>query len=104
MKAKLIKWGTEGERLLFACPGCVESHHAIPVDGSRGWQWNGDTERPTLTPSVLTTSTRGEAREKHICHLFVTNGFIQFLSDCTHALAGQTVEMEELEDGIYESG
>jgi hypothetical protein len=25
------------------------------------------------------------------CHVFITNGQIQFLDDCTHALKGQTV-------------
>jgi hypothetical protein len=30
-----------------------------------------------------------------ICHSFVTAGHIQFLSDCTHEMAGQTVEIPE---------
>ena len=28
-----------------------------------------------------------------VCHTFVTDGRIQYLGDCTHALAGQTVDM-----------
>ncbi|MCZ4340562.1 hypothetical protein O4H52_03015 [Sphingomonadaceae bacterium G21617-S1] len=28
-----------------------------------------------------------------VCHSFVRNGQIEFLSDCTHALAGQTVPL-----------
>ena len=28
-----------------------------------------------------------------VCHSFVTDGKIQFLGDCTHELAGQTVEL-----------
>jgi hypothetical protein len=31
----------------------------------------------------------------HCCHSFVTNGKIQFLADCTHKLAGQTVELPD---------
>jgi hypothetical protein len=27
------------------------------------------------------------------CHLFIRDGALQFLSDCTHKLAGQTVDM-----------
>lgn len=27
------------------------------------------------------------------CHSFVTDGFIQFLADCKHAMAGQTVPL-----------
>jgi hypothetical protein len=30
-----------------------------------------------------------------VCHSFVTDGKIQFLSDCTHALAGQTVALPD---------
>jgi hypothetical protein len=30
--------------------------------------------------------------------LFVTDGRIQFLGDCTHALAGQTVDLPDWED------
>ena len=29
------------------------------------------------------------------CHTFVTDGRIQFLGDCTHALAGQTVDLPD---------
>ena len=31
-----------------------------------------------------------------VCHTFVTDGRIQFLSDCTHALAGQTVDLPDI--------
>jgi hypothetical protein len=30
------------------------------------------------------------------CHIFVRDGKIQFLNDCTHELAGKTVPMEPL--------
>lgn len=33
-----------------------------------------------------------------VCHSFVRDGKIEFLSDCTHRLAGQTVEMEDWHD------
>ena len=29
--------------------------------------------------------------------IFVTDGKIQFLGDCTHALAGQTVDLPDME-------
>ena len=32
-----------------------------------------------------------------ICHSFVTDGRIQFLGDCTHKLAGQTVDLPDWE-------
>lgn len=31
---------------------------------------------------------------EHICHSFVRDGLIQYLPDCTHHLAGQTVPLE----------
>lgn len=30
-----------------------------------------------------------------ICHSFITDGEIQFLNDCTHKLAGHTVDLLE---------
>lgn len=96
---------------MFWCPGCKD-HHGVPVDGSRGWQWNGSLESPTVTPSILVTQTLygpdrltfpnydGQAEcesSKGTCHSFVTDGKIQFLSDCFHSLAGQTVELPDVD-------
>lgn len=72
----------------------------IPVQlkGSRSetgnWSWNGDIEKPTLHPSILTTYQHGSVT--HRCHSFVNDGVIQFLQDCSHELAGQTVELLEV--------
>ncbi len=60
---------------------------------SPSWEFNGDYDRPTFQPSVLVTWGPPENRAKHVCHSFVTEGQIQFLGDCTHALAGQTVPL-----------
>jgi hypothetical protein len=56
------------------------------------WGYNGNPDLPTFTPSVLVNAGRFHPG-KPICHTFVTDGKIQFLGDCTHALAGQTVDM-----------
>ncbi len=80
------------------------------------WEWNGDAGRPTFRPSVLVRFQRWvpsaetpEVDEKirsgeivqtkvdAVCHSFVTEGRIQFLGDCTHALAGQTVDLPEVD-------
>jgi hypothetical protein len=61
--------------------------------GPDGWMWNRDTEKPTITPSILTNGSDTMPR----CHSFVTDGKIQFLSDCTHALAGQTVDLLDID-------
>jgi len=31
-----------------------------------------------------------------VCHYFLKGGMLQFLGDCTHTLAGQTVPLPEL--------
>jgi hypothetical protein len=61
---------------------------------------------PTFTPSVKVTWPANpnaseefkKWRTERVCHLFVTDGRIQFLGDCTHALAGQTVDLPDWED------
>ena len=37
-----------------------------------------------------------------VCHSFVTDGRIQFLNDCTHALAGQTVDLPDMKEQMHE--
>lgn len=97
----------------FWCPGCQMRHQV-----STAWSFNGDLEHPTFQPSVLVRSghyartppVMGECycdwNERYPdkeplamycvrCHSFVTNGKIQFLPDCSHALAGQTVDLPD---------
>lgn len=103
----------EGGYLFFWCPGCRESHMIrVASDGGSGWGYNGDPERPTFTPSVLVRGKRritdeeakrimsGEKVEvpDRVCHTFVTDGRIQFLGDCTHDLAGRTVDLPPFQE------
>lgn len=87
----------------FDCPGCQGGHavHVRPYKNDIGasWDFNGDFEKPTFTPSVLsrTQFSPESGKPDQVCHIFVTNGQIRFLGDCTHSLAGQTVEIPELE-------
>lgn len=62
----------------------------IPKD--KGWTFNGDFERPTFSPSVL---ERKHPRDGHewINHVFIRDGMIEYLPDCTHEMAGSTVEI-----------
>ena len=66
--------------------------------------YNGDAEKPTFTPSVLVTYNGSDAGKDgappSVCHSFVTDGRIQFLADCTHALAGQTVGLPDFEGEV----
>lgn len=106
--------GTTDQYAQFKCPGCG-SMHCLGVGpqaiGAR-WGWNGDKAKPTFTPSVLAQGNKLTLNEHghwdcgwerdgqgnlipYVCHSYVTDGRIQFLSDCTHALANQTVDLPE---------
>ena len=111
----ILRQATDG-RLLFWCPGCDQAHQ-VPVGGGSGprWGYNGNSHAPTFTPSILIRSghyapgqTEGDGcyctwddkdefpdLKCSICHSFVTDGRIQFLTDCTHDLSGQTVSLPE---------
>lgn len=88
---------TDGAKgLVFYCPGC-KIYHSVVIspglnDNGASWTWNDDMEKPTFNPSVGTFM--GTDRQ---CHLFVRDGMIQFLDDCTHELNGKTVPMEDVE-------
>ena len=71
----------------FYCPGCKVGHQF----NSR-WQFNGDVEKPTISPSVLLT---GGSDPNYRCHSFIKEGKIQFLDDCSHELKGQTVDLPD---------
>ncbi|MCU9947484.1 DUF6527 family protein [Pseudomonas sp. PDM13] len=87
-----------GDKVFFECPGCRMLHGLnVESDGCPRWTWNGDVDRPTFQPSILVRYEWGQQRTEMTCHSFVTDGRIQFLDDCTHALAGQTVDLPELE-------
>lgn len=77
--------------IAFECPGC-ECCHQVPIEGAGAWQWNGRLDRPTLYPSIKISNG-----ERTLCHTWVRDGRIQFLSDCAHALAGKTVDIPEIE-------
>lgn len=110
-KAKIVRDVAGGfYGLAIMCPGCrwpdgMPDSHILQVPTPSGetestatvgkpkWGWNGSYDAPTFTPSLLTWA--GELRR---CHSFITDGKIQFLDDCTHSLAGQTVDLPEIED------
>ena len=104
------------EAIALWCPGCQYPDpedgkmrgglHMLPVGSQTTdtprptWQWNGDLVNVGLEPSILTRTTRGPARVEFVCHSFLRNGQWQFLGDCTHALANQTVAMVPLPDWV----
>ena len=101
-----------GERYWFWCKPC-DTHHTYQTkagtDGGPVWQFDGNEESPTFSPSLLVrhgrylrdaegefipTADGGLEMEKVRCHLYVRKGMVQYLGDCSHSLAGQTVPVE----------
>ncbi|WP_333986115.1 DUF6527 family protein [Burkholderia orbicola] len=101
MKLEEQKHPNGTRAMLFECPGCDMLHVVYIEDGrpdSRPvWQWNGSMDKPTFSPSVLVRYPWGDDRVERVCHSFVRDGRIQYLDDCTHALAGQTIDLPEIE-------
>ena len=59
------------------------------------WEFNGDTERPTFSPSMLIPGAPDSCFVRE--HFFVRDGKIEYLSDCDHAMAGMTVDLKVVE-------
>ena len=108
---------------LFFCPGCKYRHdvHVYePRSNGARWGFNENLDKPSFTPSIHIKTGMYAGQElvdendlvkypdaiewndfikKHstVCHSFVTDGYIEFLGDCTHELKGQKVEIPEIE-------
>lgn len=88
------------------CPGCLEPHaFAVDVPFSNGARWTFDSnlESPTFAPSMnigwgRQADPAWKDDEGGRCHYFLKAGQLQFLSDSTHALRGQTVPLPQLPD------
>lgn len=86
--------------------GSRDQCERVPV-----WTWNGDTEKPTLKPSILTKGIKELTDEQLaeikrggviesipvVCHTFINDGRVQFLSDCTHEFAGRTMDLLDVD-------
>ena len=83
--------------VVFYCPGCKSLQRL-----TKAWTFNGDVEKPTFNPSIKTTGTNEEEGIKYVCHSFVRDGKIQFLSDCTHELKNKTVDLPDVEEQFEE--
>jgi Family of unknown function (DUF6527) len=91
---------SEATHVMLNMPGPIPTR-MIPVmiggtrAGTPNWTWNGSTESPTLKPSIL--SRGGNIEGEIVCHSFVNDGKVQFLSDCSHEFAGQTLDLLDVE-------
>lgn len=120
--------GADGSVWFFCpgCAGPHSIKVNSPGTPGPNWTYNGNPDAPTFTPSVLARTTgapdgreimtdeealehgaiyRSGGREAvfasrfgKVCHSFVTDGRIQYLGDCTHALAGQTIDLPDWDE------
>ena len=100
---------------MIQCPACFTGHQFR----ANVWTFDGNLEEPTFSPSMLVRYTinppedpttddfargldgkyllgpdgRLAGAKDAACHSFVRNGKIEFLGDCTHDMAGQTVDL-----------
>ena len=110
MKAKPFKFNgvdtytpcepKEATHLSMRLPcGCYALMLPVMIGGTRAgtpnWTWNGDVEKPTVHPSVL---TRGH---NFTCHSFINDGVMKFLTDTTgeghQNLSGTNQPLNEVE-------
>ena len=89
------------------CLGCEEMH-VIP----NSWSFNGDVNKPTFSPSVKITGIQTVVKDgewtgewkrdaagntiPYCCHYILTDGIVNFCSDCTHPLANAKLPLPEL--------
>lgn len=94
---------TGEESVWFWCSPC-DTHHRFVTKRADGappqspqWGWNGDLDKPTFTPSLFCNrdaTPEDIALGAHRCHLFLREGMVQYLNDCSHSAAGTTVPVE----------
>lgn len=92
-RARLWPNKETGQNLAWFCPGCQCTHIVAikPHTQKNGasWEFNGDFERPTLRPSVMSPE----------CHCHITDGQADFrCGGNSHALDGQVVDLPEYEE------
>lgn len=99
-----------GGHLAHWCPACKTLHefavHSAFRNGAR-WTHTGGYDAPTFSPSMNIRTCQFPAASKRagqtlVCHYFVKAGRIEYLSDCTHELAGQTVDLPDLPPSVLE--
>lgn len=85
---KVVRY-TDSDQINFFCPSCDCYHGA-----NSGWQFNGDGERPTFSPSFR--SRGGTRLWEGDCHLWVRDGHLHYCDDHGDPrFRGKVVPMEE---------
>jgi hypothetical protein len=108
ISAKLVEVGrsdgfSADGQIAHWCPACASLHaFAVLSANTRGakWAWDGEAALPSFLPSMKITWGRQADPACNVaggcCHYVLTKGRITFCPDCTHALAGQVVDLPDL--------
>lgn len=94
VKIRIATFGNE-TRWVYFCEGCGHVHQF-----DKRWTFNGNMEKPTFNGSGHSPSIKMDWAESGVakcCHAIITDGICAFQSDCTHALAGQQRELQDVE-------
>lgn len=81
------------------CTACQEFHSIhtkIPDVNGTIYNITGTLQQPTITPlvvRVIEKFNKSKHSADHICNGVVTEGQIRYLENCTHTLAGKSVEL-----------
>ena len=103
--AQSQKHGYGQKVLAHYCPACETMHgfaYITPQKNGAIWTFDGDFEQPTFTPSMHIKAgpwpedCREKGNEYDVCHYFLTNGVINYLTDCTHKYAGQQILLTDV--------
>lgn len=79
----------------FYCPGCKCDHGIWTTQtefNNPVWNISMNLDSPSVDPSLMIDKDTDTQ-----CHLIIKEGKIHYCDDCRHELAGQTVEMENIE-------
>jgi hypothetical protein len=87
--------------IVFYCPACGRCHPyslGEPKQGRPVWNFNGNWESPTFTPSLRVLHPYGATE----CHVNITDGYIYYHSDCPHSYANKVVPLQDITEEILE--
>lgn len=115
LSSKLVKTHFDqrndyGGHIAHWCSACRQLHEFAvdrPFRNGARWSFSGPADAPTFTPSMNIRigpypDSSKKAGQIEVCHYLVNHGRIQYLADCTHAMAGQTIEMPDLPQDVLD--
>ena len=100
---------------VFVCLACGNCHWIRTKGKQPIWTLTGlENNEPTISQSILVRGTVPITDEEAdrimhgekiipkplVCHSFVRNGKIEYLSDCSHGYAGKSIELPDFDKWV----